>query len=87
MTNTTAARRARLRQLVEARQGLLMPGAYVQVSLPLTTSSTLAIPTNSLIIGGEGVRVAVVGEDGRIGVTCEFCGVKREFDPAEVEGE
>lgn len=32
-------------------------------------------------------RRDMVGEDGRIGVTCEFCGVKREFDPAEVEGE
>lgn len=26
-------------------------------------------------------RRDMVGEDGRIGVTCEFCGVKREFDP------
>ena len=32
-------------------------------------------------------RRDMVGDDGRIGVTCEFCGVKREFDPAEVEGE
>lgn len=30
-------------------------------------------------------RRDMVGEDGRIGVTCEFCGVKRDFDPAEVE--
>jgi hypothetical protein len=32
MTDTTAARRARLRQLVEARQGLLMPGAFNALS-------------------------------------------------------
>ncbi len=32
-------------------------------------------------------RRDMVGDDGRIGVTCEFCGVKREFDPADVEGE
>lgn len=32
-------------------------------------------------------RRDMVGDDGRIGVTCEFCGVKREFDPAEVESE
>jgi molecular chaperone Hsp33 len=32
-------------------------------------------------------RRDMVGDDGRIGVSCEFCGVKREFDPAEVEGE
>lgn len=31
-------------------------------------------------------RRDMVGEDGRIGVTCEFCGVKRDFDPSEVEG-
>ncbi len=29
-------------------------------------------------------RRDMVGEDGRIGVTCEFCGVKRDFDPIEV---
>ena len=32
MTDTTAARRARLRQLVEARRGLLMPGAFNALS-------------------------------------------------------
>lgn len=32
-------------------------------------------------------RRDMVGEDGRIGVTCEFCGVKRDFDPSEVEAE
>lgn len=31
-------------------------------------------------------RRDMVGEDGRIGVTCEFCGVKREFDPADFGG-
>lgn len=30
-------------------------------------------------------RRDMVGDDGRIGVTCEFCSVKREFDPAEFE--
>jgi len=29
-------------------------------------------------------RRDMVGDDGRIGVTCEFCGVKREFDPEDV---
>ena len=32
MTDTTTARRARLRQLVEGRQGLLMPGAFNALS-------------------------------------------------------
>jgi molecular chaperone Hsp33 len=30
-------------------------------------------------------RVAMVGDDGMIGVTCEFCSVKRIFDPADYE--
>ncbi len=29
-----------------------------------------------------GERHDMVGPDGRIGVTCEFCGVQRDFDPA-----
>ena len=32
-------------------------------------------------------RRDMIGDDGRIGVTCEFCGVKREFEPASVEGD
>ena len=28
-------------------------------------------------------RADMVGDDGRIGVTCEFCSTKRDFDPAE----
>jgi len=30
-------------------------------------------------------RRDMVGDDGRIGVTCEFCSRKYDFDPAEVE--
>jgi molecular chaperone Hsp33 len=29
-------------------------------------------------------RVNMIGDDGRIGVTCEFCGTYRSFDPAEL---
>jgi len=28
-------------------------------------------------------RGAMVGDDGMIGVTCEFCSVKRIYDPAD----
>ena len=28
-------------------------------------------------------RQAMIGDDGTIGVTCEFCSVKRVFDPAD----
>ena len=61
-----ATRTMQVEVTLRNKDGLLMPGAYVQVSLPLTTNTTLAIPTNSLIIGSQGVRVAVVGEDGLV---------------------
>ena len=31
-------------------------------------------------------RAAMVGDDGMIGVTCEFCSTKRIFDPADYAG-
>ncbi|CAN5487898.1 efflux RND transporter periplasmic adaptor subunit [soil metagenome] len=46
--------------------GTLLPGAFVQVSLPLAASARLAIPNNALIIRGEGVRVAVVDAKGAV---------------------
>ena len=46
--------------------GTLMPGAFVQVALPLATTARLAIPNNALIIRGEGVRVAVVDAKGTV---------------------
>ena len=27
----------------------------------------------------------MIGDDGRIGVTCEFCSTHRDFDPQEFE--
>ena len=42
------------------RDGALLPGAYVQVALPLAASTTLEVPTNVLLFRGEGTRVAVV---------------------------
>ncbi len=48
------------------QDGLLMPGAYVQVSLPLPASNALSIPTNALVIRGDGIKVAVVGAENRI---------------------
>ena len=32
-------------------------------------------------------RREMVGDDGRIGVTCEFCSRRYDLDPAEVEAE
>lgn len=46
--------------------GVLLPGAYVQVSLPLAASSTLTVPGNALIFRAEGTRVALVDGEGRV---------------------
>ncbi len=48
------------------RDGILLPGAYVQAALPLAASKALVIPANTLMIRGAGTLVAVVGADGRI---------------------
>jgi RND family efflux transporter MFP subunit len=48
------------------KDGKLMPGAYVQVSLPLQGTGALTVPTNVLLFRGEGPRVAAVGPDGRV---------------------
>lgn len=46
--------------------GALLPGAYVQVSLPLAASRTLTVPSNALLFRAEGTRIAVVDAQGRI---------------------
>lgn len=46
--------------------GVLLPGAYVQVNLPLLANKGYTIPTNALLIRAEGVRVAVVDDAGRV---------------------
>ncbi|MEO8836406.1 MAG: efflux RND transporter periplasmic adaptor subunit [Caldimonas sp.] len=48
------------------RDGTLLPGAYVQVELPLAGSKTLVIPTNVLLFRPEGTRVAVVDANSRV---------------------
>jgi RND family efflux transporter MFP subunit len=48
------------------KEGALLPGAYVQVSLPLAASRTLTVPSNALLFRAEGTRIAVVGAQGRI---------------------
>ena len=48
------------------RDGALLPGAYVQVSLPLATGDQLVIPTNALIFRSEGLRVAAVDAQGKV---------------------
>jgi len=48
------------------RDGRLLPGAYVQVQLPVGDSEILVAPSNSLVFRPEGPRVAVVDTDSRV---------------------
>ena len=48
------------------RDGTLLPGAFVQVALPLQASASLLVPTNVLLFRGEGTRVAVVDAGGHV---------------------
>ena len=48
------------------RDGRLLPGAYVQVALPLQASQSLVAPSNTLLFRGTGTMVAVVDGEGRV---------------------
>jgi RND family efflux transporter MFP subunit len=48
------------------RDGALLPGAFVQVSLALAPSKAMAVPSNALLFRGEGTRVAIVDPGGVI---------------------
>jgi RND family efflux transporter MFP subunit len=56
----TATRTMQVEIQLANRDGALMPGAYVQVALPLAASGGLVVPTNVLLFRSEGTRVAVV---------------------------
>ena len=59
------------------REGMLMPGSYVQVALPLSASQSLVAPTNALLFRASGTMLAVVDAQGR--VTLRKVGVGRNF--------
>jgi RND family efflux transporter MFP subunit len=61
-----ATRTMQIEVTLPNRDGTLMPGAYVQVLLPLQSSEAMTIPTNALMVRGEGMRVAVVDKENRI---------------------
>ncbi len=48
------------------RDGALLPGAYVQISLLLQASNELVISTNTLMFRSDGLRVASVDASGRV---------------------
>ncbi len=62
----TATRTMQVEVNLPNKEGLLLPGAYVQVALPLAPSQALTIPANALMIRGDGMRVAVVDAAGAI---------------------
>lgn len=62
----TATRMMQVEVILPNREGLLLPGAYVQVSLPLAATGALSIPANALLFRGDGTRVAVVDAEGRV---------------------
>ena len=62
----TATRTMQIEVSLPNREGVLMPGAYVQVALPLAASKTLVVPTNALLFRGEGARVASVDAQGKV---------------------
>jgi RND family efflux transporter MFP subunit len=48
------------------RNGTLLPGAFVQVALPLPADTALVIPANALLFRKEGLSVAVVDANGTV---------------------
>jgi RND family efflux transporter MFP subunit len=48
------------------KDGALLPGAYVQVALPLEASQGMLVSANTLMIRGDGIRVAVVDSTGKV---------------------
>lgn len=62
----TTTRAMQVEVTLQNREGELLPGAYVQVMLPLAASKSLSVPVNALMIRGDGIRVATVSGDGRV---------------------
>ena len=61
-----STRTMQIEVLLPNREGVLLPGAYVQVSLPLASSQALVVPSNTLMFRGQGVQVATVDTAGKI---------------------
>jgi RND family efflux transporter MFP subunit len=58
----TTTRTMQIEVALPNHDGVLLPGAFVQVALPLQASRSLVIPTNALLFRAEGLRVAVVDD-------------------------
>ncbi len=62
----TTTRTMQIEVALPNKDGALLPGAFVQVALPLVASASLSIPANALLIRSDGIRVAVVDHNGRV---------------------
>jgi len=62
----TATRTLQVEINLPNKDGRLLPGAYAQIELPVSTSDTLIAPSNSLMFRPEGPRVAIVDAAGHI---------------------
>lgn len=62
----TATRTLQVEVALPNKEARLMPGAFVQVELPLQASATLLVPTNTLLFRSEGTLVAAVDAQGRV---------------------
>jgi hypothetical protein len=49
----------------DAADAKLLPGAYVEVSMPIGEGHVLVLPSNTLLFRPEGVCIAIVSTDGR----------------------
>ena len=62
----TATRTMQVDVQLPNADGTLLPGAFVQVLLPVAATGTLRVSTNVLLFRPEGARVAVVDGSGRV---------------------
>ena len=62
----TATRTMQVEVNLPNRNGALLPGAFVNVALPLPASQALVIPANALLFRNEGLRVALVDAHGAV---------------------
>ena len=62
----TATRTMQIEVSLPNHDGALLPGAFVQVAVPLAASHALEVPSDALLFRGEGARLAVVDDQGHV---------------------
>lgn len=62
----TATRTMQVEISLPNREGRLLPGAFVQVALPVAATTNLTLNANALMFRKEGVRVATVDPAGKV---------------------